>query len=188
MNSSRSRTARTTGALAGMAVCAVVLASCGAGEALTERVVEEAAERAAGGEVDINTDDGSVTVETDEGSVSIGGGELPEGLPDEFPVPDGLEVFGSISQEGQDGRTVGFQATSQDSFEDLVAYFDDELAAGGWTITDNITSDVGGAVRNESWEIEGYGLTGNVALTLIGEEGGEQQLSLLVSLESAPQE
>lgn len=150
-----------------------------------EQVAERLAEQAAGGDVDLDTDDGSLSIESDDGtSLDVGGQELPEQLPEELPLPEGLAVHGSMAQEGADGTMIGFQATYDGTFEDAVAFFDAELEAAGWTVTDHVSSDMNG-LRAENWYVEGFGHAGMVAVNQVGETGADDTLtSVAVNLES----
>jgi hypothetical protein len=158
--------------LVALATTGLLLTACSA-EDLTERVVEEAAEQAgAGSDVDINTDDGSVSIETDEGSFNIGSQDLPEELADELPIPDGLEVTGSLVQTVDEVQNIGIQATYDGSFDDVSEFYASELEANGWTVTNDSATD-GPGLRTRSFQIEGYGYTGLVGITEAGEEGSE---------------
>lgn len=169
--------------LAVLATAGLVLTGCSSDD-IAERLAEEAAEQAGGGEVDINTDDGSVSVDTDEGSLNIGSQDLPEELPEELPLPEGLSVQGSMSQQDEDGTTVGFQATYDGAFDDAKAFFEAELEAAGWTITNSTTSDTSG-LRSASWQVEGFGHEGLVTVTQLGEDGGDDTMtSVAANLES----
>lgn len=165
------------------ATALLALTGC-SGEDIAERLAEEAMEAGGGGEgeVDIDTDDGSVSVEGSEGAVNIGNQELPEELPDELPLPDGLQVTGSMSQDGQDGTTVGLQAGFEGSFDDATAFFDSELEAAGWTVT-NRSNNTAGEVRNANYEIEGFGFTGVVGVTQLDGDA-EMQTQVTVNLRS----
>lgn len=130
-----------------LATAGLVLTGC-SGEDVAERLAEEAAEQAGGGEVDIDTDDGSVSIESDDGS------------------------------------TVGFQATHDGAFDDAKAFFDAELEAAGWTITNSTTSDTSG-LRSASWQVEGFGHEGLVTVTQLREDGGDDTVtSISANLES----
>lgn len=169
--------------LAVLATAGLVLTGCSSDD-IAERVAEEAAEQAGGGEVDINTDDGSVSVDTDEGSLNIGSQDLPEDLPEELPLPDGLAVEASMSQQGDGGSTVGFQATYDGAFDDAKAFFDAELEDAGWTVTNSTSSETSG-VRSASWQVEGFGHTGIVLITQLREdENGDRMTAVSVNLES----
>lgn len=108
------------------------------GEDLAESIAEEAAEQAAGGEVDIDSDDGSLSIESSEGSVQMGtGGSVPESFPDDLPLPDAdYEVVNSFEQSGEDGLQLQVAVQTAAPVEDLVAYFEQALPEAGWEITD----------------------------------------------------
>ena len=113
------------------------------------------------GEIQIDEDGGGVTFTDDEGnSVEVGTGvELPEDFPASFPLPDEVTPSGSYAAEG--GFVVYFSTTM--SFDDLVAFFDAELPANGWTIdTTQDLSDTSGSYRN--LVISGNGYAGLVTI------------------------
>jgi hypothetical protein len=160
-------------------VLALVLVGCGG---IADEVAEEAAERVVGSDVEIDTDDGSVTVESDQGTVAIGtGGDLPDGLPDQLPLPDGLEVLASLSQSTNGTETIGFQAATSSSYDDVVAVYEDGLA-DAWTVTDRTTSDVGG-LRSSTWSVEGNGFEGVIIVLELGGTDAEPDVRLNVTLE-----
>lgn len=165
-----------------LSVTAMLLLT-GCSDDIAERIAEEAAEAAGGGEIDIDTDNGSVSVENSEGSFQIGNQDLPEELPDELPLPEGLSVMGSVAQDGADGTTIGLQAGYDGSFDDAMAFFDGELESSGWTVTNSSTSTMG-ELRTASYEIEGFGFTGIVGVTQLGQDAEAQNI-VTVNLQSA---
>lgn len=164
---------------------AVLLVLSGCSDGIAERLVEEAAEAAGAGEVDIDTDNGSVSVQSSEGSFNIGSQDVPEELPDQLPLPDGISVMGSMAQDGADGTTVGLQAGYDGTFEDAVAFFDGELESNGWTVTNTATTTAGD-LRSATYEIEGFGFSGVVGVTQLGQEADAQNM-LTVNLRSEAQ-
>lgn len=156
--------ARVAAALA----TAALLTGC-SGESIAERLTEEAVGRAGGGNVDIDTDTGSLSFDSDEGSFNIGSQDVPDELPDEFPLPGGAVVMGSMSQSNDDGVDVGLQAQLEESFDEAVAYFDAELEASGWTVSETNTMNMGG-LKTQVWGVEGYGFEGQVSVTQLGED------------------
>jgi len=160
---------------------ALALAGCGSvsdeiGERVTEEVVERAAESGSQDDVelDVDTDDGSLTIETDEGTFTSGGGELPEEFPDSMPVPDGVAVTGSMTGSGDSGEGFFVQLGAEESdpaiYEDLVAFYEAELEANGWTVDDRQTLD-GAALRSTLFAVSDGSLEGTVQISFIGEEG-----------------
>jgi hypothetical protein len=130
-----------------------------------------------------SSDDGgeaepSVVISSGSETISIGGGDLPEGWPEEFPLPDGAEVAGSASQP--DNYVVWFSGGGA-SMDDLRSFFEEELPANGWNIES--TMDLGGdgfAV----YTITGNGYTGGVYVGegAPGAEGFEGDYAFWVAL------
>lgn len=179
----------TRRALAVTALVPLLLAGCGT---VTENLAEEAAERAAeaggGGDVEVDVDDeGNVSVESDEGSISVGSGaSLPDGFPESMPVPEGLETAGGFSQEADGRSTIGAQFVGtgdRAAQEELAAFYESQLEANGWTIVSSSNNEVSGSVT-DVFEVENGELTGSVAISLLGPDESEPQLSVLISLES----
>ena len=171
-----SRTAR--GLVAG--VVGLALAGCGSvSDEISERVTEQVVERAAeaggeeGVEFDIDSDDGSFTIETDEGTFATGSDELPEGFPEAMPVPDGLVVAGSMTGSGDSGEgyfvQLSSEEASQGAYDELVAFYDAELEANGWTVEDRQELD-GSGLRGTSFVVGDGTLQGNVNVTFVGED------------------
>ncbi len=116
---------------------------------------------------------------TDGPSVTIGTGELPEGFPASFPLPDGSAPVGSASQGGT--FVVWFSSTS--GVDDVKDYFDDALASDGWTIDAQIDYSQQG-ITYKAYTISGNGYGGQV---LVGEGapgavGYEGEFAFWVSL------
>lgn len=92
-----------------VAVAAVVAVAGCSGEDVAERLIEEGVEREAGGDVDIDFDDGNIRIETDEGVVEMtadGDGNISiegEGADGDFSIDsdDGVTVI-----ESEDGSAV----------------------------------------------------------------------------------
>lgn len=104
------------------AMLAVVAGGCAsAAEELTEQIAENAA---GVDNLEVDTESGEVSFDTDDGSVSIGGGDLPEGLP--FQPPSGGDVVMSLVSD----ETIAVQLTY-----DIDRY--DELDAAVTSYTDS---------------------------------------------------
>ena len=133
--------ARTLSMLAALAAL-----TAGCGDAVTERVAEEAAEQAAGGDVDIDSDDGSISIESSEGSMQMGaGGSVPESFPDDMPLPEtDFEVANTFEQSGDDGLELQMALQTEATVDELRAYFAEELPANGWEILDERTQSMNG--------------------------------------------
>lgn len=64
------------------------------------------------------------------GEVNIGGGDLPEGWPADFPIPDGATPAYSVSAGG--GVSVWFSTDL--GLDEVKAFFESALPAAGYTI------------------------------------------------------
>jgi hypothetical protein len=111
--------------------------------------------------------------------VAIGTGELPEGFPTSFPLPEGAAAVGSASQ----GGTFVVWFSSVGDVDDLTSYFDGALAADGWTIDAQIDYSQQG-VTYKAYTVSGNGYAGQV---LVGEGapgavGFEGEFAFWVSL------
>lgn len=73
-----------------------------------------------------------VEITSDQGVVQIGVADLPDIVPDTFPVPDDLVV--QLSSEIEE--EAGFSGVTQLDFGELVTFYADELLAAGFAITD----------------------------------------------------
>lgn len=97
------------------------------------------------------------TISGGDTTVDIGGGSLPEGFPDAFPLPDGAAPVNSVSGAG--GFFVWF--SSGQSVDDLRTFFDDSLSGGGWKITSK--ADFGDSTgQYTAYTIQGNGYGGVV--------------------------
>ncbi|MDN5746437.1 MAG: hypothetical protein L0H31_15150 [Nocardioidaceae bacterium] len=90
---------KTIQGVGSIVLAATLVTGCSAiADKAGEKAVEKGMEAAGGGDVDIDSDgDGKVTIESDEGSMEFGGSELPEGFPDEVPLPDDFTLDSSMS-------------------------------------------------------------------------------------------
>lgn len=128
-------------------------------------------------------DDGAeptMVISSGSETVSIGGGELPEGWPDTFPLPEGAELAGSASSPG---NYVVWFSSGGSTLEDLKAFFDDELPANGWTIESEL--DFGDDAGSYSaYAISGNGYSGGVYVGegAPGSEGFEGDFAFWVAL------
>lgn len=188
---------RRTRSLFVFLVVLLALASCGKA---TEKLTEEAIEQSAGGgEVDID-DDGSFSFENDEGSFEVdsegnvkiegedgefsidgSSGELPDGWPDDVPVPSDLEILtGSKTSDGeQDLFSVlgNVDGDPEDVFADLVDAFEDEGFETGGKSETNADGDFFGTAQ-----FTGNGHQVAISVSTDSNEGGST-VSITVSPE-----
>lgn len=181
----------TTTALAG---AALVFAACGGGDSISENLAEEAIEQAGGGDVDIDSDGGSVNIDTDEGSMSVdedgnveietedgsfsSSGDIPEGFPDEVPLPDGLDVGSGAVTDGPEGESYqvagSVDGDPADVFAELIAQFED----AGFDKESEANNTSGGSFFGNAGFTDGT-WTVNVSVT-DGVEGEGAAVTLLV--------
>lgn len=138
-------------AVATLLPMAFVAAACSSasekiGEKAAEKAAENALEQEGGGNVDIDTKDGSVKIETKDGTFEsdgdgnfkaegkdgtiTGGTSMPDGWPEDVPLPDGVEVtYGSSTPQGM-SVTFSSSDSAEDVFEAVKAILD------GWKVED----------------------------------------------------
>lgn len=141
-------------------VLLVAGAGCGkASEKVSEKIAEQAIEDATGGKgnVDIDGDggiridtedgsyvadgDGNVRIETEEGTYEAGGGEVPDGWPDDVALPDDLKVVSGSNMASGDQLALMIIGTTSESPSAVV---DRISAASGWETTDTFSSSANG--------------------------------------------
>lgn len=118
-----------------------------------------------GGEEDIdatiNADGSSYTIEDGEGNVTVGGAELAEGWPSEYPLPSDVEIITSLRSvsDGDVSYMVQFQGSG--SFEDVA---DHVKGYGGTPMMEQSATSDGTQTLLIGWEY-GDNETVNVFLT-----------------------
>lgn len=127
-------------------IAALGLTACGsAEEAVTERILEEAAGE--GVDVELGEDGEVVSIETDEGSMEVGsGGELPAEWPAEVPTFDEGTITGNqvFDSNGEMIVSVSY-ATELDPKTAIDALTADLEAAGFTIVTNSDMTDGAGA-------------------------------------------
>jgi len=140
-------------------------------------IAKKAVEGATG--VSVDEDDGSVTIKGEDGSESTiesGEGKLADNFPDNVPVYDGtIGDSTGFSSGGVDQWTASI--TTPDSIDDVKAFYVDELAQEGWTITFDMDSNDSSGDRTVAYSAE----SGNLSLTVtIGTGEDETEIAILV--------
>jgi hypothetical protein len=98
------------------------------------------------------------TIDLGDGNEITVGDELPDDFPDSFPIYDGADLQGTTRGE-QDGIS-GIVATwtTGDSFDDIVAFYNEAFESGEWSVT--LSGSAGGstywAVGNADGSKVGY--------------------------------
>lgn len=198
-NGAMSTSRSTTRTVASFAVAAALVATAGCGKAaekVAEKATEEAIENQVGGnaDVDLNADggvrieteegtysadgEGNVNIETDEGSISSSA-EVPDGWPEDVPLPDDLEIIMGSTQDMPDGLMTSVQGATSVAPKDLL----DEMKAAlsDWEISGESTMEAdSGNVAGAQWELDGR----RVMLSATSGSDGETQV--LVAHTAAP--
>jgi hypothetical protein len=180
---------RPTRRLAPAAIGAVLLlgaAACGGDSGSpSDGALEEIIESQGGGDVDIDSDDGEITIESDDGSFSSSSsGELPEGWPDDVPLPDDFEIQGSsrIADGSSGGAVLTVSGMTGMSVEEVQEFYTSAL--DGWTEGLNMVNSSGGTdsltLALEHDEIENRGL-----MLSASNDGSGTVLSLNVTIEGS---
>ena len=143
----------------------VVLTSAGCGkvsEKASEKIAEKAIEAGSGGNANVDIDgdgvvieteegtyradgEGNVRIETEDGTYTAGTGDLPEGWPDEIPLPDDLEIVSSSRMGDEAQILLSVVGTTRLSPADAV-----DLALGGlesWEVVGNYDMGSDGLVN-----------------------------------------
>jgi len=165
----------------------VLIAAVGCGkisEKATEKLVEKGIEAGTGGKVDIDPDSGKfrfenedgaldfdaeqggMSFESDDGSFQTGAG-MPDGWPEDIPLPSGFEVVSGHSMEEGDSRAVGIAGEADGTPEQIMDFYEDALSS--WEQLRSSTSGGDGEdMRTAVYE------SGNRALTVnaYSDEGG----------------
>lgn len=161
----------------------LVIASLASASMLTgcqsaaEKATEALVEGATGVDVDEKGD--KVTIEGEDGSsveIQSGSAELPEGFPSDAPIYDAdIDSAGKIASDGTTSWTV--MQTTGDEFDDVLAFFADELAGGGWVENNNTQSE------NDGTKIGFVGATkGTMQLALTVQQESGQDTSIMLSV------
>lgn len=176
---------RIARSLGSVVLATTLLTGCSAmADKAGEKVAEKGMEAAGGGGVDIDSEgDGKVTIESDEGSLEVGGSDLPDGFPDDVPLPDDFEIEAAMSMGTADNQTFTVRMTSPDAdvdqtFEDLKSRSE---AAGFEVLSSNTMSGDGHELRSATMSNSDW----NASISVSGEaDGTSVQYTLLTPDES----
>jgi hypothetical protein len=109
---------------------------------VTENAIERAIERSAGDDANIDFKlNGNTTITTDKGTVTIGAGSLPDNWPSDVDVPKNISVTFAGSANPQNGDEKGSYVSymTDDSLQQVLDYYKDELNDNGWTVEQTAT-------------------------------------------------
>ena len=135
----QSRTARLIAVPA--VVTALVATGC-SGEDLVESGIERAIEHEADGagdvEIDFDDGDGSFSMEIDGAEAQMGSNlDVPDWVPDGFPLPDDLDISMAVSEEGQSVFSGSSSAPAAPLRDEIVAW----LESNGFELLVDTTGD-----------------------------------------------
>ncbi len=137
------------------AVLGGTLVGC-SGEDVTEAVLENRIEAAAGGEVDLDVSEDGIAIETEDGSfTATSGAELPDDFPDELPTPEGALVnVGRVEVDGAVSFTLTYEAAGDVAAETWEVYRA-ELEAAGFTVQFEATDGSGVTAQavDDTWSV-----------------------------------
>lgn len=89
---------------------------------------------------------------------------LPEGFPADVPVYDG-KIVDSQTTDAESGTAYTVDLTAPDAVEDIVSWYEDELAGEGWTTaTASMPNGTGNVITGDK---EGQ----SVVVTVLGGDG-----------------
>lgn len=137
---------------------------------VAEKTIEKAIEQSSDGvvDVDINKEGEEITIETEEGTFTAGKQEIPDNFPEDMPIYPESQVASSVS--GNDGVTVAL--TSEDTVDEVSAYYKKELAGNQWDIVSTTTIENATVYGVEKGDMSGA--------VIISEVEGQTQISLSV--------
>lgn len=174
-----SRPARTLASVS-IAVSLLAAAGCGkAAEKVAEKATEEAIENQTGGQVDLDVDgEGGVSIETEDGSISSSA-KVPEGWPDDVPVPDDLQIMMGGSQDTPQGLVLTVSGLSSTEPKALLEEF--KVALADWEISGESSLEAdSGNVAGAQWELDGR------RVVLSATSGGQGNSQVLIAHTAAP--
>ena len=174
-----SRPARTLASVS-IAVSLLAAAGCGkAAEKVAEKATEEAIENQTGGQVDLDVDgEGGVSIATEDGSISSAA-QVPEGWPDDVPVPDDLQIMMGGSQDTPQGLVLTVSGLSSTEPKALLEEF--KAALADWEISGESSLEAdSGNVAGAQWELDGR------RVVLSATSGGQGNSQVLIAHTAAP--
>lgn len=171
--------------IATIAAGALLAAGCGnIAENVGERVAEEAAEQAGGGDVNIDVGESGAKIETSEGAFSVGGGEVPAGIPGDLLPDADYEVVQSMEQSDDQAGSSNLEAqvalNVKATHEDILAFYDETLAAAGYEITMRQVHD--GELGIQGASLAGESDDGSSVVVQIANRDEDQQGVTFVNL------
>lgn len=111
-------------------ITALSLAGCG--KTVSQKVTEQAIERATNGSADVDVSSGKVTVNTNGTSWQVGESvDLPSDFPTDLYIVDGATIKSAVKTAASNAFSVVMSTTK--SVADVKALYDSQLKSNGWT-------------------------------------------------------
>jgi hypothetical protein len=118
---------------------------------------------------------GSVKTTGPEGAEVTWGGEAPKNLPAWVPVYPGSTVQGAMDATNEEGRTVSFSLSTEDSVDKVIEFYESKLRENGLKVTKNLVEANG----ERSGIVTGVSEDDKQNITLmIGQSEGKTQASV----------
>jgi hypothetical protein len=124
---------------------------------------------------------GSVEFKSDKGSMTVGASSDAE-MPGWLPAYAGAQPQGTYSMKSTEGESGSFHFTTNDSVEKVIAFYESQLKAAGFTV--NTTSwKQGGVVAGGMVIAEEKNIKKNVTV-MLGSEQGATQVNITFAIKS----
>ena len=162
-------------AAAVMILAASMMIAAGCGASASEKIAEKIAKDATGSkDVDIDSKGGTVKIKGKDGEeleISGSEGKLPDGWPDEVPLPDSAKITSGGKMATGEGASYSVSATVDESPEDTLSWYKKEL--DGFKESATMTTADGGYSTFTSDDYE--------VVVTTSKEGSDTNLALIVS-------
>lgn len=125
-------------------------------------------------EMRIDGDTGDVSIEAEDGEFQMSsGGEIPDELPDAFPVPDDAEVVQQQTMSSEEGREVVVVLAVPGDFATVADEIEDGLTSGGFEIDESERGEVvADGQQMRFLAVSGHGYDDGVVSINAGDEDG----------------
>lgn len=136
------------GVVVGVLILLSIVGTLAAGYVFN-KAVETGFEAATGGQLDVDTNgNGELAFESKDGQTTFQTGtEIPEGFPVAVPVYEDAKVVSSSSNASNGGKLYSVTLTSQDSPQQVFAFYKQTFASNGWKTLSTLNN---GGIANVS--------------------------------------
>jgi hypothetical protein len=155
-----------------------LLVFAGCGESASEKAGEKAAEELLGAEnVEFDEDSGEMSIKDKDGNeLSTSDGELPDGWPDEVPMPDGAKIESGLKTgTAKEGDSFVASAEVEQTPKEVLEFYKKELK--GY----EESSSMGGTTAGEDTGFATYTSDKYSVTVAVSEQSGKRMLSVTVT-------